>query len=82
MCLSQPKPPKPPAPPRLPPPPAPAPPPPTPAPAPKPLQTPRNNEPTLRIGQTKSSANRRRATTSSLRTGLNIGGTNSGGLNS
>ena len=82
MCFSQPKPPSPPKPPPLPPAaPAPAP-PPKPAPAPRQLQ-PVGSQPDLRVGALKTTKNRRReGSTSSLRSTLNIGGGDTGGLNS
>ena len=86
MCLSmsQPKAPKPPKPPALPPPPPTPAPPPKPAPAPKQLQN-VGSTPDVRAGQKKKSSPgtpRSSVSTSSLRSTLNIGGSNTGGLNS
>jgi hypothetical protein len=84
MCFSQPKPQAPPKPPPLPPaPPAPAPPPKA-APAPAAAQ-PVGSQPDLRVGSQKrsdSSGRNKKVTSSSLRSSLNIGSSNSGGLNS
>jgi len=85
MCLgSAPKPAAPPKPPPLPPPPpAPAPPPKA-APAPAAAQ-PVGSQPDLRVGSQKraeSSSRNKKTTSSSLRSSLNIGGTDTGGLNS
>jgi len=80
MCFSQPKPPSPPKPPPLPPAQKPPPPPSKPAPAPKPTQ-PVQSQPDLRVGSLKkSSAQKNRVSSNSLRGTLNIGG-NEGGLN-
>jgi len=73
MCFTQPKPPRPPKPPPLPP-----------APAPKAAQ-PVGSQPDLRVGSQKraeSSSRNKKTTSSSLRSSLNIGNSNAGGLNS
>lgn len=82
MCFLQPKAPKPPPPPPpLPPAPAPPPPPPKPAPAPKQTQ-PVGSQPDLRVGaQKKAATQKNRVTSNSLRSTLNISGSE-GGLNS
>ena len=79
MCFSQPKPPKPPKPPELQKVVAPPPPPP-PVAAPKQLQQ-EGAKPDLRIGSQKATGtSRKRVDSSSLKSGLNMGGS-SGGLN-
>lgn len=80
MCFSQPKMPKPPKPKPLPPAYAAPPPPPPPKPAPTQLQQP-GDKPDLRIGSQKASSSRAgKVSQSSLKSGLNMGGS-SGGLN-
>lgn len=82
MCFGLPKPPSPPPPPPLPPAPAAPAPPPKPAEAPKSLQ-PVGSQPDLRVGGMKrESSTKNKVSTNSLRSTLNIGGANSGGLNS
>jgi hypothetical protein len=81
MCFSQPKTPTPPKPPPLPPAPAAPAPPPKPAPAPKAMQ-PVGSQPDLRVGGMKrQSTQKNKVTSNSLRSTLNIGGSD-GGLNS
>ena len=80
MCFSAPKPPKPPKPPPLPAAYTAPPPPPPPKQAPKQLQQP-GAKPDLRIGSQKASSSRAgKVSQSSLKSGLNMGGS-SGGLN-
>ena len=80
MCFSQPRAPKPPKPKPLPPAYAAPPPPPPPKPAPTQLQQP-GAKPDLRIGSQKASTSRAgKVSQSSLKSGLNMGGS-SGGLN-
>ena len=82
MCFSQPKPPSPPKPPPLPPAPAPPAAPPKAAPAPQQLQ-PVGSQPDLRVGVNKSTSRKQsQGSFGSLRSSLNIGGSNTGGLNS
>ena len=84
MCFSAPKPPRPPKPPPLAPAPAAPAPPPKAAPAPVAAQ-PVGTQPNLRVGSQKradSSGRSNKVSSSSLRSSLNIGGTDTGGLNS